>query len=198
MKRLLIALGAAALTFVVVSAIVIVTSDPKPAPRSQPAAVVEIGGPFRMRDQDGREVTEALLKTGPTVVFFGFTYCPEVCPTTLARLTAWMKALGPKADGLNVLFVSVDPERDTPEQLKAYLTSFDPRIRGLSGTPQMLDQMTKGYRAYYKKVALPDGGYTMDHSSTIYLFDRKGLFQEVITYQEETEAALEALRRITR
>jgi protein SCO1/2 len=193
MRRLQqIALAAVALC-VVIAGVVLVTRPPQTE-----TAAVEIGAPFRMVDQDGREVTEAVLKTGPTVVFFGFTYCPEVCPTTLSRLTAWMKALGPKADRLNVLFVSVDPERDTPAQLKTYLSSFDPRIRGLTGAPQMLAGMTKGYKAYYQKVDLPGGSYTMDHSSTLYLFDKKGRFKEVISYQEEGPEALEALKRLVR
>lgn len=169
---------------------------PQPAPSAAPT--VEIGAPFRMTDQQGREVTDAILKTKPTVVFFGFTYCPEVCPTTLARLTGWMKELGPDADRLNILFVSVDPERDTPEQLKAYLSSFDPRIHGLTGTPQMLASMTKGYRAYYKKVELPGGGYTMDHSAMLYLFDGKGRFKQVIGYDEEGAQGLETVRRLIR
>jgi protein SCO1/2 len=165
-------------------------------PRDAAPAPADIGGPFRMTDQDGREVTEAVLKTGPTVVFFGFTYCPEVCPTTLARLTSWMRDLGPAADRLNVLFVSVDPQRDTPAQLKQYLSSFDPRIRGLSGSPEALAAMARDYKAYYSRVELPGGGYTMDHSATLYLFDRKGRFREVIGYGEEGPTALAALKQL--
>lgn len=197
-RRFRIAMGAAGLGCVIACGAVIATSRPAPPPPATTEEQAEVGAPFRMTDQDGREVTEAVLKTGPTVVFFGFTYCPEVCPTTLARLTAWMKALGPKADRLTVLFVSVDPERDTPAQLKTYLSSFDPRIRGLTGTPDALAGMAKGYRAYYQKVALPGGSYTMDHSSALYLFDRTGRFRELISYDEEGAAALEALQRLTR
>lgn len=168
----------------------------RPAPRPETASV-DIGGPFRMTDQDGRMVTEAALVGKPSVIFFGFTYCPEVCPTTLAKLTQWMKDLGPTADGLNVYFVSVDPERDTPAQLKLYLSNFDRRIQGLTGPPAELVRMTKAYRAYYQKVPLEGGGYTMDHSATLYLMDARGRFREVISYQETPAAGLAALRRLT-
>src|SRR3954467_156734 len=105
-------------------------------PGETPTAVssVKIGGPFNLVDQKGRPVSQNDLLGKPTVMFFGFTYCPEVCPTTLAAITLWMEHLGKDADKLNVVYVTVDPERDTPEQMALYLSSFDPRIRGLTGT----------------------------------------------------------------
>jgi protein SCO1/2 len=159
---------------------------------------VKIGGPFTLVDQRGRTVTDRDLRGKPTAMFFGFTYCPEICPTTLAALTAWMKALGPDADRLNAVYVTIDPERDTPQQMELYLRSFDPRIRGLSGSPAQIAKIAKAYRVYYQKVPLPDGGYTMDHSSVIYLMDAHGDFSGVITYQEPPDQALAKLRALIR
>ena len=105
-------------------------------PRLSPAPAASIGGPFALIDEDSRAFSDRDLRGKPTAVFFGFTYCPEICPTTLASLTRWMKALGPDADRLNVVFVTVDPARDTPAALKAFLSPFDPRIRGLTGSDQ--------------------------------------------------------------
>jgi protein SCO1/2 len=162
------------------------------------AAAPAVGGPFRMTDQDGRPVTEASLKGRPTAMFFGFTYCPEVCPTTLLDLTNWMKRMGTRADRLNVVFVSVDPERDTPTQLKTYLSSFDPRIQGFSGTPEDTAAMAALYKVHYEKIAVEGGPYTMDHSTTIYLFDAEGRFVELIRYGAPDEEALAALNRLAR
>lgn len=155
-----------------------------------------MGGPFQLVDQDGRKVTEADLRGKPTLMFFGFTFCPEVCPTTLTELTGWLKALGPDADRLNVVFVSVDPERDTPAQLKTYLSNFDPRIRGLTGTPEQVAQAAKAYRVYYRKVPVEGGEYTMDHSSMIYLFDKDGGFVEPIGYGEAGDRAMAKVRKL--
>ena len=163
-----------------------------PAAKRGPA----IGGPFTLTDQSGRRVTERDLLGKPTLIFFGFTYCPEVCPTTLAAMTAWLKALGPQADRLNVVYVTIDPERDTPRQMAAYLTAFDPRIRGLSGTPAQIKQIASEYSVYYQKVPLAGGGYTMDHSSMIYLMDQRGAFKDLIAYQEPTDKALTKIRAL--
>jgi protein SCO1/2 len=167
-------------------------------PATASGSSMKLGGPFTLVDQHGRAVTDRDLKGKPTVMFFGFTYCPEVCPTTLAALTAWMKALGPDADRLNVVYVTIDPERDTPKQLALYLSSFDPRIRGLTGTPAQIAQIAHEYGVYYQKVSLAGGGYTMDHSSAVYLMDARGGFQGVIGYQEPTPQALAQLRALVR
>jgi protein SCO1/2 len=156
----------------------------------------QLGGPFTLVDQHGHAVTDRDLKGKPTVMFFGFTYCPEVCPTTLTALTAWMKALGADADKLNVVYVTIDPERDTPKQLALYLSSFDPRIRGLTGTPAQIAQIAREYGVYYQKIPLSGGGYTMDHSSAVYLMDARGGFQGVIGYQEPTPQALAQLKAL--
>lgn len=157
-----------------------------------------IGGPFSLVDADGRAVTERDLLGRPTAVFFGFTFCPEVCPTTLAEMSAALKSLGPDADRLNVVFVSVDPERDTPEQLKLYLSMFDPRIRGLTGERAAVDQAIAAYRIYARRVPLEGGGYTMDHSSSVMLFDAQGRFVEHVGYGEPQSVMVERLKALLR
>lgn len=159
-------------------------------------SAIQIGGPFQLVDTNGRPVTEKTLLGKPTAIFFGFTYCPEVCPTTMAEMTAWLKALGPDADKLNVVFVSVDPERDTPQQLKLYLSNFDPRIQGFTGSPEAIAAVTKAYRVYYQKTPTDGGGYTVDHSSAIYLFDAKGRFVEPIGYGGPPEQGLNQLKAL--
>lgn len=156
----------------------------------------DIGGPFALVDTKGRAVTEADLLGKPSAVFFGFTYCPEVCPTTLGELTAALDSLGPDGDKLNVVFVSVDPERDTPEELGVYLSNFDSRIQGFTGSPEAVAQMAKAYRVYYKKIPIEGGSYTMDHSSVLYLFDRSGEFIEPVAYGESVKTVTEHLRKL--
>ena len=143
--------------------------------RATPPDPSAIGGPFTLVDTSGRTVTEQSLEGKPTAMFFGFTYCPEVCPTTLAEMTAALQALGKDADKLNVIFVTVDPERDTPEQMKLYLSSFDPRIQGFTGEPSGAWAAAKAYRIYYKKVpGSTPTSYNMDHSAGKYIFDTQG------------------------
>jgi protein SCO1 len=158
--------------------------------------IAGIGGPFTLVDQHGKVVTEKDFLGKPFLVFFGFTHCPEVCPTTLLDLTQRLQALGSDADKLNVLFITVDPERDTPEQLNLYLSSFDPRITGLSGTPEQVDTAAKAYKAYYRKVPTEDGGYTMDHLATVYMMNAQGSLAGIITYQEAESAAVAKLKRL--
>lgn len=151
--------------------------------------LADVGGAFTSTDHTGRKVSQADYLGKPTLVFFGFTHCPEVCPTTLFELTTLLGKLGPEADKLNILFVSVDPERDTPAQLSLYLQSFDPRIVGLSGTQEEVDAALKAYKAYAKRVPTQDG-YTMDHTASVYLMDAQGRFRSLIDYHEEQDSAL--------
>jgi protein SCO1/2 len=137
----------------------------------------EIGGPFTLTDQNGKSVTDADLKGKPFLVFFGYTHCPDVCPTTLFDISEVMRALGSDADRTAALFVSVDPDRDTPAVLKDYLSSFDPHVRGVTGNQAALDKVEKEYRVYSKKVPTgKDGDYSMDHSAIVYLMDKNGRF----------------------
>lgn len=161
------------------------------------AGIVPIGGPFTLTTQTGAKLSDADLKGKPFAVFFGFTHCPEVCPTTLWETTEALKALGSDADKLKVLFISVDPTRDTPEFLARYLQSFDPRIVGLTGSEAEIAAVGKSYRAYWRKVPTDDGDYTMDHTASIFLMDRDGQFAGTISYGESMEVRLQKLRRLT-
>ncbi len=172
-------------------AIIGLRATPKPAGAGAP-----IGGPFELVEMTGAPVTEKSLLGKPTAIFLGFTYCPEVCPTTLMELTSALKTLGPEADELNVVFVSVDPARDTPEQMKLYLSNFDPRIRGFTGTPDAIAKAAKAYRVYYREVPVEGGTYTVDHSSSVYLFDANGRFVEPIAYGAPHERVAAQLRSL--
>jgi len=135
-----------------------------------------IGGPFKLVDQDGKPISEAALKGHPSLVFFGYTHCPDVCPTTLFELSEVLRALGPDADKTAALFISIDPERDTPAVMKDYLSSFDPHLRGVTGDDQAIAAVEKEYRVYAKKVPTGPGDYTMDHTALVYLMDKQGRF----------------------
>jgi protein SCO1/2 len=158
--------------------------------------VSQIGGPFTLTDQNGNRVTEAALQDHPTALYFGYTYCPDVCPTTLADLTQWMGDLGVDADKLKVYFITVDPERDTQDVLASYMQAFDPRFTALTGTRPEIDQVIKEYRIYARKVPGEDGGYTMDHTASVFLLNAKAELVSTIDYQEETDKALAKLKRV--
>lgn len=158
--------------------------------------VAPIGGPFTLTTQTGEKLSDADLRGKPFAVFFGFTRCPEVCPTTLWEMTEALKTLGPDADKLRVLFISVDPTRDTPEFMARYLQSFDKHITGLTGTEDEIAAVGKEYYVYYRKVATEDGDYTMDHTATIFLMDAQGQFTGTISYGEDTAIRLQKLRKL--
>jgi len=150
-----------------------------------------IGGPFRLQGPDGRIVSDAEMKGHPFLVFFGYTHCPDICPTTLAQLTEVLRRLPDKP--IPVLFITIDPERDTPEFLKDYLASFDPRIVGLSGGAEAIGAAEKAYRVYAKKEPQPNGDYGMAHSSIVYLMDAQGGFIEAFNLERAPEAAAKEL-----
>jgi protein SCO1/2 len=158
----------------------------------QPSA---IGGPFQLTDQDGRQITEQTFKGKPYLVFFGFTHCPDVCPTTLFEVSEVMRALGPDADDTAALFVTVDPERDTPAVIKDYLSSFDPHVHGATGTEQQLAQVQKAFRVYSKKVPTGNGDYSMDHTAIVYLMDKRGRFVAPFNLKRSPEEAAKDLRK---
>ncbi len=159
-------------------------------------AVSAIGGPFTLVDDTGATVTEKTLAGKPYAMYFGYTFCPEVCPTTLLDLSRWISKLGPDAGKLNYVFVSIDPERDTPQLMHTYLSSFDKHIRGFTGTPDQVAEIAKEYRVYYKKISTDDGGYVMDHSAIIYLMGPDDKFDTVIPYQEDDAAAVAKLKNL--
>jgi protein SCO1/2 len=154
-----------------------------------------VGGPFTLTDQNGRTVTEKDFKGHPTLVFFGFTNCPEICPTTLFEVSEVLNRLGPDAAKVNALFVTIDPERDTPEKMKDYLGSFNPRMLALSGDEAAVAAVAKAYRVYYKKVPLDAGGYTMDHTAIVYLMDKEGRFVAPFSLKRKPEDSAADLRR---
>ncbi|MAS12517.1 MAG: SCO family protein [Nitratireductor sp.] len=154
------------------------------------------GVPFELVDQDGNTITEAAFRGGPRVVFFGFTHCPEVCPTTLFELDGYLEQLGDEAADIKPYFVSIDPERDTPEVMKTYLSNFSDRITGITGDPEKVAAMAKGFSIYVRKVELEDGDYTMDHTASILLLDSDGDFFGTIAYEENSETAIAKLKRL--
>jgi protein SCO1/2 len=159
---------------------------------------VPIGGPFRLTSHEGKPFTDQDLKGKPFVVFFGFTHCPEVCPTTLYDLTQDLESLGKDADRLRVAFITVDPAQDTPELMKTYLSSFDPRIVGLTGTEEEIAAAARAYKVYYRKVPLDSGGYTMDHTASIFLMDSKGDFYGTSNFQEAQDVRRAKLRQLVK
>jgi protein SCO1/2 len=158
-------------------------------------ATSAIGGPFQLVDQSGQPVTDKNLKGKPTIIFFGFTHCPDVCPTALFEMSEILRAMGDDAKRVNAFFISVDPERDTPQIMKDYLSSFDPNLKGLTGSPEAVAEVISGYRVYAKKVPLKDGDYTMDHTALIYLMDRDGKFVAPFNIKRKPEDAAADLKR---
>ncbi len=169
-----------------------------PESQQQSAGKVPIGGAFRLTGQEGKPFSDENLKGKPFVVFFGFTHCPEVCPTTLYDLTQDFAALGKDADNLQAVFITVDPARDTPELMKTYLSSFDPRIVGLTGTEEEIAAAAKAYKIYYRKVPTEGSDYTMDHSATLFLMDSKGEFYGTSNFQEPEETRRSKLRQLVK
>ena len=154
-----------------------------------------IGGPFQLTDQSGQTVTDKNLLGKPTIIFFGFTHCPDVCPTSLFEISEVLRAMGPDAGKVNAYFISVDPERDTTAAMKDYLSSFDPTLKGLTGTPEEIAKVISAYRVYAKKVPLKDGDYTMDHTALIYLMDRNGKFVRPFDLKRKPEESAADLKR---
>jgi protein SCO1 len=158
-------------------------------------APAAIGGPFQLTDQTGAAVTEKNLQGRPTLIFFGFTHCPDVCPTALFEISEMLRAMGKDADGVNAYFVTVDPERDGKEAMKDYLSSFDPHLKGLTGDPEAIAKVLSAYRVYAKKVPLKDGDYTMDHTALTYLMDRDGRFVAPFNLNRTPNEAAADLKR---
>ena len=154
-----------------------------------------IGGPFKLTDQDGKPITDADFKGKPFLVFFGYTRCPDVCPTTLFEISEVLRAMGKDADRIGALYISVDPDRDTPAVMKDYLSSFDPHLRGATGDPKALDAVERGYRVYAKKVPTGNGDYSMDHSAIVYLMDKNGRFVAPFNLKRTPQAAADDLKK---
>jgi len=157
-----------------------------------------LGQGWQLTSADGKTYTLASFAGKAVLVFFGYTQCPDVCPTTLAELSQVMKLLGDKADRLQVVMITVDPERDTPEILKGYVTSFDPRFLGLSGTPEQIKQAAGSFKAYYAKNSPVNGTYSMDHTASFYLIDPKGESRVLLNNNAGAEAIAHDVRLVLR
>lgn len=154
------------------------------------------GAPFELTDQTGQPITQAAFRGHPTLVFFGFTHCPEVCPTTLFEMNAWLEKLGDEGKDIKAYFVSIDPERDTPDVMNAYVSNVSSRIVGITGSPDKVAAMAKSFGIYSRKVEQADGGYTMDHTASVLMLDPKGGFAGTIAYGEDADTAIAKLKRL--
>ena len=191
--RIVLTLGAFLCGIILVFGAILLASGRAPSPIGP--AIAAVGGPFHLEDQNGKPVSDADMKGRPFLVFFGFTHCPDVCPTTLFDVSQVLHQLGKDADRAGALFITVDPERDTPAVLKEYLSNFDPHLRGLTGDPAAVAAAIKAYRVYAKKVPLDNGDYTMDHTAVVYLMDRDGQFVAPFDLKRTPETAAADLRR---
>lgn len=155
-----------------------------------------IGGPFTLTDQNGKRVTDQDFRGKPTIIYFGYAYCPDVCPTSLLLMQTAVDQLGPQAAAkVNAVFITIDPERDTPSALKEYVAQFGSTMVGLTGTPEQIAAAAKAFRVYYQKVPGKDGApYLMDHSSIFYVMDRDFRFVKHFTHQSKAEDIAAALK----
>ena len=152
-----------------------------------------VGGPFTLVDGDGRTVTDQTYRGKWLVVYFGFTFCPDACPTALNTIAGALDALGPEAARIQPLFITIDPDRDTPPVMKQYVAAFDDRIVGLTGTPQQIAAVAKAYRVYYQKVG--DGAnYTMDHSTALYVVGPDGRFNSLLAHDLSADEMAKRLK----
>jgi len=191
--RLLLILSAFLAGLILCFTVVLIVTGRGPESFASPSAA--IGGPFKLTDQNGKTITDRDLKGRPSLVFFGFTHCPEICPAALFDISEILTKLGPDASKVNALFITVDPERDTPAVLKDYLSSFNPRLTGVGGDAEQLAAVAKAYRVYYKKVPTKDGDYTMDHTAIVYLMDKNGQFVAPFSLKRKPEEGAAELRR---
>ena len=187
----LVALALAALAYLLL----------RPASESQPTqdpiAQASLGAPFTLVGSDGRPFHSGRLAGKPYAMFFGFTHCPDVCPTTLARLVKLRRELGRGEDSFNIVFVTVDPERDGPEEIGAYEQAFGGPAIALTGSPDQIAKVKKDHGIFSQKVPDGSGGYTVDHTATVLLFDRNGKFASTISRDEQDGPAIDKLKRLT-
>ena len=188
--------AAAAALIVAGGSLWLVTTD---TPRQLSQTIIQskgIGQPFDLVDHNGNPITQKAFEGSPTAVFFGFTHCPEVCPTTLYEITSWLDTLGPEGKAIKAFFITVDPERDTPEVMKSYVSNFSDRIVGITGRPDDIADLAKSWHVYSRKVPLENGDYTMDHTASVFLVDAQGNFKSTIAFRENTDTAVAKLRKL--
>ncbi len=157
-------------------------------------AAPPLGGAFQLVDFNGVNVDEKSLLGKPSLLFFGFTHCPDICPTKLFELTQMLNKMGDDAQKINTVFVSIDPKRDTPALMKLYLESFHPSIRAFTGTQEQADHMIKLWQVFVRIIPLQQGDYTMDHTAGVYLLDKNGKFQHILDLSKGTDEALQLIR----
>ena len=189
-----------ALVLIAAAAFAFLLTRPKPSVAPPVAAdlpLTSIGGPFALVGSDGRPFASSRLAGKPFAIFFGFTHCPDVCPTTLARLTRLRSQLGQGDGSFAIVFVSVDPERDGPAEVGAYAGLFNTPIIGLTGTPAQIEQVKKQYAVYSAKAPQPGGGYSVDHTASVFVMDRNGQFVATLSPEESDAVALAKLKRVT-
>ena len=182
-----LAVGALALTAIIAAVLV-----------RQPEAPADSFGvaEFDLLDHHGNPVDETVFLGQPSALFFGFTHCPDVCPTTLAEMSTWFEALGEEGAALRGYFVSVDPERDTPQVLGDYVGWLGERVTGITGEAAEIDTLARAWGVFYEKVPLEGGDYTVDHTASVFLLDDEGRFQGTIAYREDRQVALDKLRKL--
>lgn len=184
--------------FIIAFMVVIIAAAGFNLYRDKMAGKEAFGGNFNLITMDGKAFSQDDMQAKPAVVFFGFTHCPEICPTTLYELDGLLTALGADADKLNAYFVTVDPERDTQDIMKTYVGNVSKHIIGLTGSQAGVDQIVKGFHVYAKKVPTEGGDYTMDHTASVFLLDAGGRFRGTIAYQEDPATALEKLKNLVK
>jgi len=187
----LVAIAAAVFAYVMLKPV------PKAQPQDEAFSLASFGGPFTLTGSDGKPFTSSALSGKPYGIFFGFTHCPDVCPTTLARMVKLRNKLGAGARPFEIVFVTVDPERDGPAEVGKYAELFNSSVIGLTGTPAQISQVKKQFGIYSRKVPDQSGSYSVDHTATVLLFDRNGRFTGTIAPEESDTAALAKLKRIT-
>lgn len=164
--------------------------------RQEPAANGIGGGQYALVDDSGANVDQTMLIGQPSLLFFGFTHCPDVCPTTLSEMAVWFEQLGADAGNLKAFFVSIDPERDTPSLMHGYVEFLGGRVTGVTGTPAEIDKIAKAWRAFYEKVPGQGSDYTMNHTASVFLVNAQGGFEGTIAYQEDPATAVAKIRKL--
>lgn len=190
------AIWAAAGIFIVAVSVFFAVQRGEDEQAQQLQANSKIGAPFELIDQNGAPITEKAMAGKPAMVFFGFTHCPDVCPTTLLETATWLAELGEEGETIQPFFITVDPERDTPEIMKAYVENFSDRVTGITGDPDKVAKLAEAWHVYNKKVPLDGGDYTMDHTASVFLVDSEGNFRGTIAFGENSDAALAKLKRL--
>ena len=163
---------------------------------SSSQALATIGGPFTLTGSDGKPFPSARLTGRPAAIFFGFTNCPDICPTTLARLVKLRRELGQGDEALSIVFITVDPERDGPADVGSYASLFGAPVIGLTGSPADIERVKKQFGVFSQKVEQPGGGYSVDHTASVFLMDRNGHFVATLSPEEGDGVAFEKLKRL--